>query len=69
MTTAQFASGTAAPELLAYATCPLCRTTATTDGTGADWMCGRCGQSWTPTRLASVTAYAAWVAERQLIPR
>lgn len=68
MTTTLPAGGTAAPELLAYATCPLCRTTAATATTGADWLCGRCGQRWTSTRLASVTAYAAWVAEQQLIP-
>lgn len=69
MNMTQPAAGTAAPELLAYATCPLCRTTATrANDAGADWLCARCGQRWTATRLASVTAYAAWVAERQLVP-
>jgi len=29
---------------------------------GADWPCARCGQQWDARRLASVAAYAAWVA-------
>lgn len=55
---------------LAYERCPLCQTTAAirTHDAGSDWQCGRCGQRWTATRLASVTAYAAWLAERQVIP-
>lgn len=55
------------PWLLGFATCPLCRTTHTTMtndavGKGADWQCARCGQKWSATRLATVTAYAAWVS-------
>jgi ribosomal protein L37AE/L43A len=71
MTTTRSASSTATPELLAYATCPLCRTTATAPPDGADdgaWVCGRCGQRWTAARLASVTAYAAWVARATAHP-
>jgi len=70
MTAIQPAAGRPAPELLAYATCPLCRTTATrANDAAADWLCARCGQRWTAARLASVTAYDAWVAERQLVSR
>lgn len=52
---------------LAHRVCPLCRTTAAAreDDAAAEWLCGRCGQRWTVARLASVTAYAAWLAERQ----
>ena len=55
---------------LAHQVCPLCQTTAglAAPDAGAAWLCARCGQRWTADRLASVTAYAAWVAERELIP-
>ena len=54
-------------ELLAFATCPSCRTTdanMTYDalGKGTDWQCARCGQKWSATRLATVAAYAVWVS-------
>lgn len=56
----------ATPELLGFATCPLCHTTAATiTNDGADWQCARCGQKWSATRRAGVLAYAAWVAEQQ----
>jgi len=66
--TAPVAAATA-PELLGFATCPLCHTTAAarTGVAGEDWQCGRCGQKWSGTRMARVTAYAAWVAA-QLAP-
>jgi hypothetical protein len=59
-------------ELLGFATCPSCRTTDATMtndavGKGADRRCGRCGQTWSATRLATVAAYAAWVS-RQTTP-
>jgi hypothetical protein len=54
-------------ELLGFATCPSCRTTDATMkydalGKGSDRQCARCGQKWSATRLATVTAYAAWVS-------
>jgi len=63
------AAETTAPERLGFATCPLCRATDATItydalGKGADWQCARCGQKWSAARLATVTTYAAWVAER-----
>jgi predicted Zn finger-like uncharacterized protein len=50
------------------ATCPLCHTahpSMTEDAlaSGVDYRCARCGQLWNAPRLATVTAYAAWVAE------
>jgi hypothetical protein len=48
--------------------CPLCHTThasLTRDDAlqaGGDWRCVRCGQRWGARRLATVAAYAAWVA-------
>jgi hypothetical protein len=61
-------------ELLGFATCPLCRTTDTTMtndtiGEGADWICARCGQRWSATRVATVLAYAAWVSRQTTLPR
>jgi transcription elongation factor Elf1 len=48
--------------------CPMCHTPASVTlaaiDAGADWRCVRCGQRWDATRLAAVTAYAAWVADR-----
>ena len=54
-----------------FATCPRCHMVdaALTDASlaaGGYWRCGRCGSSWDQTRLASVAAYAAWDAARQL---
>ena len=53
------------PELVGFATCPLCHTadvTLTDDAlrAGGDWECARCGQRWTAMRLATAAAYAAW---------
>jgi ribosomal protein L37AE/L43A len=47
------------------ATCPLCHTPTSRDaiGAGGDWRCGRCGQRWDATRLATVAAYAAWTID------
>jgi ribosomal protein L37AE/L43A len=50
-------------------TCPLCHMAEATMADGAvekgiDWRCARCGQRWDAARLATVGAYAAWVAER-----
>ena len=61
-TTAQKAAG--------FATCPLCHMAEATmaDGAvekGGGWRCARCGQRWDAARLATVGAYAAWVAEHQ----
>jgi uncharacterized paraquat-inducible protein A len=47
--------------------CPLCHTThpsLTRDAlqAGENWRCVRCGQRWGARRLATVAAYAAWVA-------
>ena len=63
------AAAPTSPERLGFATCPLCRATDATMtydalGSGADWQCARCGQKWSAARLATVTTYAAWVAER-----
>jgi hypothetical protein len=61
-------------EYLDYATCPLCHTTDTTmtnDAvrSGADWLCGRCGQTWSGARLATVTAYEVWVSLQTTQPQ
>lgn len=49
-------------------TCPMCHTPASLTQSavdaGADWRCVTCGQRWDATRLSTVAAYAAWVAER-----
>lgn len=54
-----------------FAVCPLCQTvdavvTEQVLALGNLWQCGRCGQSWTASRLATVNAYAAWDLERRL---
>ena len=61
-------------ELLAFATCPSCRTTDATmtddaDGKGADWRCARCGETWSARPLTTVAAYAAWVSRQTIPPR
>jgi hypothetical protein len=57
-----------APEVVGFATCPLCHTSAPTLRSSApggdDWLCSRCGQQWDTTRLATVAAYVAWLSER-----
>ena len=50
------------------ATCPSCHTedasvTNLAVSAGADWRCSQCGSRWNAVRLATVAAYAAWVAE------
>ena len=56
-----------APDSSRRATCPLCHTKASlTDEdveAGGDWRCATCGQRWDADRLATVAAYAVWVAE------
>lgn len=59
------------PDVSRGATCPLCHTTdasLTADAlkTGGNWRCVRCGQRWDAARLATVAAYTAWVAERDV---
>lgn len=56
-------------DLSQHAVCPGCHTphrSLTRDGlaAGAGWRCIRCGERWDARRLATVTAYEAWVAER-----
>jgi hypothetical protein len=58
------------PEASRLASCPLCYTTQPSlsqdaVASGADWRCARCGQRWDARRLATVTAYAAWVVAEQ----
>jgi hypothetical protein len=56
------------PDALLLVTCPMCHTPSslTQSGldTGSTWRCDRCGQHWNASRLATVAAYAAWVAEQ-----
>ena len=54
------------------AACPSCHTTdammtAGALAAGAGWRCGRCGQQWTASRIATVAAYAVWVAGRHAV--
>ena len=54
-------------DALAPMSCPLCHTvekTVTSDTlvAGATWKCTTCGQRWSATRLATVAAYAQYVA-------
>jgi transposase-like protein len=56
-----------APTLVLSPTCPLCHAvdhTVTPDSlrTGATWVCTRCGQAWSASRLEAVAAYAEYVA-------
>lgn len=55
------------PELVGLATCPMCHTedpsiTNLAVRAGADWHCSRCGGRWDAARLATVAAYAVWLA-------
>ena len=50
--------------------CPLCHTvnTTVTEATltaGGGWHCTTCGQRWDAARLATVAAYARFVAARE----
>ena len=55
----------------AVGTCPMCHTPASLTQSdieaGAGWRCGRCGQRWSATRLSTVAAYAASVADRAAV--
>jgi hypothetical protein len=58
------------PDGARLVSCPLCHTThssLTRDAlqAGGDWRCVRCGQRWGARRLATVAAYAAWVAAQR----
>jgi hypothetical protein len=56
------------PAVWQFATCPMCRTTASLTQSaleaGDAWQCVRCGQHWDAVRLGAVAAYGAWVLER-----
>jgi hypothetical protein len=52
--------------------CPLCHTeapgvSAADLGSGSGWRCVTCHQWWDATRLATVAAYASYVAERERV--
>ncbi len=54
------------------ATCPLCHTveSAMSEATlaaGGGWRCSVCGQRWDAARLATVAAYAQYVASRDAV--
>lgn len=54
-------------EPVGLATCPLCHVvdasmTNQAVSAGADWHCSRCGWRWDAARLATVAAYAVWLA-------
>ena len=56
-----------APEPVGLGTCPSCHTedpsmTNLAVSAGADWQCSRCGSRWDAVRLATVAAYAVWLA-------
>ena len=59
-----------AAELEGLAICPSCHTAAQSItnlavSQGAEWHCTRCDQRWDARRLAAVTAYNVWVADRE----
>ena len=57
-----------APSTPRIATCPMCHAAPPAVAlAGDDWRCARCGQRWDAERLATVTAYAAWARERELM--
>lgn len=54
--------------------CPLCHTrhvwlTQEALQIGEGWQCVRCKQLWDARRLATVAAYAAWVAQHESVER
>ena len=64
----------APPDPSRLVTCPLCHTrhawlTPEALQTGEGWQCVRCRQLWDARRLATVAAYAAWVAQRESVER
>jgi hypothetical protein len=61
--------GSAAPteasdQRLGWAACPLCHTDISSASARSPWQCRRCGQRWSPRRLATVAVYATWVSAR-----
>ena len=55
------------PEVGGLATCPSCHRqdrciTNLAVNAGADWQCSQCGSRWDAARLATVAAYAVWLA-------
>lgn len=53
---------------LRHLVCPSCHTphallAVAEPAVSDDWLCVRCGQRWNNSRLETVAAYAAWVAE------
>ena len=55
------------------ATCPLCHTiareiSAEDVASGRGWRCTTCDQRWDAARLATVAAYALYVADRAILP-
>ena len=58
-------------DVLRFATCPMCHTSATLSQSaldaGGDWRCVRCGQRWDAGRLAAVAAYAAWSVDHDRV--
>ena len=51
--------------LLGRAGCPLCHTEISSASARFPWQCRKCGQRWSPRRLAAVAAYATWVQARE----
>jgi ribosomal protein L37AE/L43A len=60
--TPSVAAGATAAELAI--SCPSCHTArsaaAAEAAAAGGWMCQRCGQQWTASRLATVAEYEAW---------
>ena len=57
--------GASAASAVELAECPLCHTAISGASAGYDWRCRTCGQQWSPLRISTVAAYAAWVEARQ----
>jgi ribosomal protein L37AE/L43A len=54
-------------QLLDRVACPLCHTEISNASALFPWQCQRCGQQWSPRRVATVAAYATWVKARGAI--
>lgn len=52
-------------QLLERVACPLCHADISRASAQFAWECRVCGQRWTPLTLATVAAYASWVADRE----
>jgi hypothetical protein len=61
-TSAKLALSAQLPDLVA---CPLCHTEVSGASARFAWQCRRCGQRWTPLRIETVAAYAAWLKVRE----